>query len=340
MKRRDTLVDQIIAVNVLLVIGTLFGASVAVGLDLTERSQQFIVLGWGIALTLVVNWVLLKRRFAPLERLIEQVERIDPAHPGEPIDAAGEVEEVTRLAASFERLLDRVEAERVRAGKLVLRAQEEERGRIARDLHDEVNQALTAVLLRLEALDHDAPPELRAELAETKRIANQAMEELLRLARQLRPSALDDHGVVAAIDTQLKRFSDQTGVDVEVRTRGRVTTLSEDQESVLYRVVQEALSNVAQHARATRVALDLVAAERSLTLRMRDDGVGFEGGDGNGAPSPSGRIGLEGMAERARLVGGELNVVSAPGQGTVVTLRFPHEPTPGAGASERARSAA
>ena len=130
------------------------------------------------------------------------------------------IEEIDRLGQSFTKLLDRVEEERRRSGQLVLRAQEEERRRLARDLHDEVNQALTAILLRLEALAHDAPPERAAEVAELKKLVNQAMEELLNLARQLRPTALDDHGLTAAIDAQLKRFAARTGVEVRLHTEG------------------------------------------------------------------------------------------------------------------------
>ena len=132
--------------------------------------------------------------------LIREIEAIDPSKPASLKAPADPVEEVERLAAAFAKLLERIEAERRRAGRLQLRAQEEERKRVARDLHDEVNQALTAILLRLEALTHVAPPRLRAELAETKGLANQAMGELLQLARQLRPTALDDHGFVRRAD--------------------------------------------------------------------------------------------------------------------------------------------
>ena len=119
---------------------------------------------------------------------------------------AGVSTDIQRLAATFNRMLERLENERRRSGELVLRAQEEERRRIARDLHDEVNQSLTALLLRIEAATQDAPPELRAQLAETKQLADQAMGELLDLARQLRPTALDDHGLVAALTTHVREF--------------------------------------------------------------------------------------------------------------------------------------
>ena len=130
------------------------------------------------------------------------------------IDGVGETEEVERIELAFLRMMRRLEAERRRAGSAALRAQEEERARVARDLHDEVNQSLTGLLLRLEAVREAAPPELEAELAETKALANQAMRELLSLARQLRPTALDDLGLAAAIAGQVEQLAPR-------RDRGR-----------------------------------------------------------------------------------------------------------------------
>jgi two-component system sensor histidine kinase UhpB len=268
-------------------------------------------------LVLLVNFAMLQRRFHPLERLIEEVERIDPAHP-EGLRAAGGPEEIERLAASFRRLIERIEAERDRSGRLVLRAQEAERKRIARDLHDEANQALAAITLRLEALTHDAPPELAADLAETKRLATQAMQELLGLARQLRPAALDDHGLEAALGTQVRRFREQTGIEARLHTGGELDRLGDDRQLVIYRVAQEALTNVARHSGAEAVDVELIAEPGSVELRVADDGRGFARNGGSGAG-----LGLEGMAERARLVGGELAVDSGPGRGTRVTLRVP-----------------
>src|SRR5437763_13332855 len=262
--RRDStsLIGQILAVNVLLVCATLFMASAASGLDLTISGQRwkFLLLAMAIILVLLVNLLMLRRRFSPLEQLIERIEAIDPAQPSEfeyPNVGAGDAsDEVDRLAASFRRLLQRIDAERRRSGRLVLRAQEEERRRLARDLHDEVNQALTAILLRLEALAHAAPPELGDEVGELKRLVNQAMEELLQLARQLRPSALDDHGLFSAIQGHARRFSSDTGIKTDVRTHGEHTMLEMDQEIAIYRIVQEALNNAAQHSGAGRVEID------------------------------------------------------------------------------------
>jgi two-component system, NarL family, sensor histidine kinase UhpB len=326
-RRDDSLIGQIVAANVVLVALTLFAASLAAGLDLTVRDQrwQFLILAMSIVLSLCVNLWMLQRRFSPLESLIKRIESIDPSEPttlglGHSDDP---VAEINRLSGSFTRLLDRIEDERRRSGQLAMRAQEEERRRLARDLHDEVNQALTAILLRLEALAQDTPPERADEVAELKRLVNQAMEELLTLARQLRPSALDDHGLVPAVEAQLKRFSARTGIEVRMSTEGDPNELPEVMQTAIFRVAQEALANVARHAGATVVEVDLDEDDGRAELRVRDDGTGFDPGaiPRAGTESPGAGLGLGGMAERARLVGGELDVRSAPGGGTSVTLR-------------------
>ena len=223
-RRDDSLIGQIVAANVVLVAITLFAASLAAGLDLTVSDQRwsFLILALAIVLTLCVNMWMLQRRFAPLERLIKRIENIDPAEPAShQLPDQDPVEEIDKLSRSFNVLLERIEEERRRSGTLAMRAQEEERRRLARDLHDEVNQALTAILLRLEALAQDSPGVNMGEVTELKRLVNQAMEELLNLARQLRPSALDDHGLMPAVETQLKRFSARTGVEVSLDRDGR-----------------------------------------------------------------------------------------------------------------------
>jgi len=319
MNRRESLAGQVVAVNVLLVVATLFAASAAASLDLevTDERGRFLLLAMTIVLVLLVNMLMLRRRFSPLERLIAQVEAIDPAAPAafEPVSQRGAVEEVERLGRSFRALLERVEDERRRAGRLVLRAQEEERKRVARDLHDEVNQALTAILLRLEALSHDAPPALSAHIGELKLLTNQAMEELLMLARQLRPTALDDHGLVSAIDGQVRRFEEQTGIRASFQSRIEPRALGEDEQVVLSRVAQEALSNAARHSAAERVDVDLAPTAGGVELTVRDDGRGFD------PQRRTDRLGLSGMAERARSVGGELAIDSEPGRGAAVILR-------------------
>jgi two-component system sensor histidine kinase UhpB len=277
-----------------------------------------IVVLAGVALALAASLLMQRRRYRPLERLIEDMEKVDLSRPGSSlprsIDGVAETEEVERLELAFLRMMRRLEAERRRAGSAALRAQEEERARVARDLHDEVNQSLTGLLLRLEAVREAAPPELEPELAATKQLANQAMRELLSLARQLRPTALDDLGLVAAIAGQVEQFS-RSGIDVELVEEGGFSDLDSDVQLVVYRVAQEAISNAAWHSGAERIEVALSRSGRSVELDVSDHGRGF-------AFEESERgLGIAGMRERALLIGADLTIESRPGHGTTVRLR-------------------
>jgi two-component system, NarL family, sensor histidine kinase UhpB len=273
-----------------------------------------------LAAALAVGLAAQRRRFAPLEDLIEEMEKVDLSRPGpvlpDSIDGVGETEEVERLEHAFLRMMHRLEAERRRAGSAALRAQEQERARVARDLHDEVNQSLTGLLLRLEAVREEAPPELAAEVDETKALANQAMRELLALARQLRPSALDDLGLAAAIGGQLEQLA-RPGLETELRTEGDFSDLDDDVQLVIYRVAQEALTNAARHSGAERIVVTLRRSGEGVELEVADDGRGFP------FERSERGLGIGGMRERALLVGGDLTIESRPGHGTTVHLTVP-----------------
>jgi two-component system sensor histidine kinase UhpB len=273
-----------------------------------------------VAAALAFQLVATLRRLAPLERLIEDMEKVDLNRPGPvlpaSIDGVGETEEVARIELAFLRMLRRLEAERRRAGSAALRAQEEERARVARDLHDEVNQSLTGLLLRLEAVREEAPPQLEPQLTETRALANQAMQELLALAGQLRPTALDDLGLAAAIAGQVEQLQ-RSGLSAELRSEGDFSDLDDDVQLVVYRVAQEALTNAARHSGAARIEVELRRAGDEVELTVADDGRGF-------AFEQSERgLGIGGMRERALLIGAELTIESRPGAGTTVRLSIP-----------------
>lgn len=317
--RRSALLSQVLAVNTLLVVGTVFAASVAARLDLADPagSRQFLVLIAAILTTLLANNFIMRRRFAPLESLTRTMEAVDLTVPGTRAQASnGESEDVSRLRESFNLMLSRLEHERVGSAAAVLRAQEAERARVARDLHDEVNQALAAVSLRLAATAEHAPAEFAGELKETQRLTNQAMQELLGLARELRPSALDDHGLMPALRTQVRLFGERWAIPAQFAADGPRPLLGEFEQLVVYRVVQEALSNIARHANAKRVTVTVLGCNTAqVRVSISDDGDGFH-------PSllRDGRSGLAGMRERALLAGGRLEITSAPGEGTTVEL--------------------
>jgi two-component system, NarL family, sensor histidine kinase UhpB len=275
-----------------------------------------------VVLALAVALVRERRRLRPLEDLVEAMEKVDLSSPRPllpaSIDGVGETEEVARIELAFLRMMRRLEAERRRAGSAALRAQEEERARVARDLHDEVNQSLTGLLLRLEAAREGAPPELEDELAETKALANQAMGELLSLARQLRPTALDDLGLAAAIEGQVGRLGGEIETGMEIG--GGFSDLGGDAQLVVYRVAQEALSNAARHSGAKQVEVRLRRTEGGgVLLEVSDDGRGFAFDESERG------LGIGGMRERALLIGAELTIESRPDSGTTVRLDVPGE---------------
>ncbi|HET7455608.1 MAG TPA: sensor histidine kinase [Solirubrobacterales bacterium] len=274
-----------------------------------------------VVLALALALVRERRRLRPLEDLVEAMEKVDLSSPRPllpaSIDGVGETEEVARIELAFLRMMRRLEAERRRAGSAALHAQEEERARVARDLHDEVNQSLTGLLLRLEAAREAAPPELEDELAETKALANQAMGELLSLARQLRPTALDDLGLVAAIEGQVEQLR-RGEIGASLEADGDFSDLGDDAQLVVYRVAQEALSNAARHSGAARVEVRLRRTEGGgVLLEVSDDGRGFAFDESERG------LGIGGMRERALLIGAELTIESRPGRGTTVRLVVP-----------------
>ena len=321
--RRTALLTQVLTVNTVVIVATVI-AAIAVGSTLHGNDptgwRTLFVLSAAVLVTILANNFVLRRRFAPLESLTRTMEEVDLAVPGtraQPSD--NESADVARLRETFNVMLARLETERVAAASAVLRAQETERARVARDLHDEVNQALAAVSLRLAATAEGAPPEFAEELAETQRLATQAMHELLGLARELRPAALDDHGLVPALRTQVRMWGERWGMPAHFAADGTRPLLGEFEQIVAYRVVQEALSNVARHAQASKVKVTVMGCNGTeVKVSVSDDGNGF-------APDKleNGRSGVAGMRERALLARARIDVRSVPGEGTTVELTLP-----------------
>lgn len=203
-------------------------------------------------------------------------------------------------------------------------AEMEERRRIGRELHDEASQALMALRLELEMIERVAPADLRPRLTEARDLAARTGVELRRIVAALSPSVLERLGLEPALRHLVARFSQTHPARVRLRARLGGTPLPVPLQEVLYRVTQECLQNIARHSEATAVNLDLHAADKSIELSIRDNGVGFQA---NQASNP-GSFGLAGMRQRAALLGGTLAVTSGPGKGTCVTLGLPLSSAP------------
>jgi signal transduction histidine kinase len=221
--------------------------------------------------------------------------------------------------------LRRLAAGRTEMLQLILTAQEEERRRISRDLHDEIGQSLTSLMVGLRTLQESPNIDMALQRAdELRRLGKQIHDELRRLARGLRPSILDDLGLAEALKRYAEEYEQTHGIAVRVLVpEPGVARLSEAIETALYRIALEALTNVVKHARATRVILDLSWARHRVRMRVTDNGRGFPPGFDLGADSPHGHLGLPSMAERAALLGGRMLVESRAGGGTTLSFEIP-----------------
>jgi two-component system sensor histidine kinase UhpB len=276
--------------------------------------RELIVLLAGLVATMGANLLLVRRAFVPLERLTRVMRTVDPLAPGTRLRVEHPAREVRELAEAFNDMLERLENERRDSARRIVRAQEAERRRVARELHDELGQSLTGVLLHIDQAIR-APAE--ADLEEAREGARRSLDDVRRIARDLRPDTLAELGLASALNALATRFTNQCGVVVDRHLDRDLPALDEDVEVVVYRVAQEALTNVARHADARHVTLALSHAADAVTLTVDDDGRGVPSYVGTEAR------GITGMRERALLVHGRLWVGSGPSKGTRVRLEVP-----------------
>ncbi|MFQ5577981.1 MAG: sensor histidine kinase, partial [Anaerolineae bacterium] len=209
----------------------------------------------------------------------------------------------------------------------VLTAQEEERTRLARELHDAIGQSLTAIIMATASVEKGLPAGFKRErqkLGRVRDIAAQSLQDLRNLIFDLRPETLDDLGLALALQSQAKKHLEPAGVQMQLKTTGLQNRLPAEVETVVFRVVQEAITNIARHAQARHVIILLTRKESRLIVRVEDDGIGF-----NPAGVMNGRRqawGLRGMEERITLLGGNFSLNSHPGSGTLVLADVPLNP--------------
>lgn len=287
------------------------------------RLTEVLILAAGLGAMLGINLLLLRRALSPLNEVADQMERIDLRDPTRRLAGADTYgPALTAFVETFNTMVDRLADERRAGARAALTAQERERLRIGRALHDEAGQTLTAIALEVERAAGEGPPAQREQMAALAAQLHASLDEIRRISRDLRPEALDDLGLVNALIALTSRAARQSGIRIERRFSAEIPRLPSELELVIYRVAQEALTNVLRHAEASRCRIELDATEGNVELRVSDDGVGIP------TQRASETVGIEGMRERALLANGTLDVDSRPGQGTQITLRVPVETAP------------
>lgn len=290
---------------------------------------QLIVLfaAAGLAISFAVNSWVLRKALDPLDRLQVAVDEVRSGAGSVRVALSDNSDErFDRLADTFNQMLDQLERDAVEMQQLsrqIIQAQEEERFRLARELHDEAAQALTSLLVHLRLLERaKEPAEAQKRVQELRELTAHALEDVRRVALDLRPTILDDLGLGPALEWRVDELNKRGDLRATISVGGLESRLPRDVALALYRVAQEALSNATRHAQAATVSVTLAGSPQQVTLEICDDGVGFD----PAAPVADNEhhgLGLLGMRERMRMIGGELAIYSAPGAGTRVAARAP-----------------
>jgi two-component system, NarL family, sensor histidine kinase UhpB len=314
--RYRSLRQRLIAANAVLLVAACLVTVliVAPGKFSSLEVDETILVLVALAAVTLVNVGVVHSFLAPLQALTALARRVDPGNPGQRVPDARPTSEAGELAVTFNDMLARLELERSQATRRVLAAHESERLRIAQELHDEVGQTLTAVLLQLSRLEERLPDDLRGELSEAQEAARASLEDVRRIATDLRPEALKDLGLASALAALSDGFGRRAGLRVEHRIQTPMPRLNDETELVVYRVAQEALTNVARHARSHAASLTVESDADRLRLVVRDHGRGLpkRHAEGNG---------IRGMRERAGLIGADLEI-ETPADGDGTELRF------------------
>jgi two-component system, NarL family, sensor histidine kinase UhpB len=319
-RRYVPLLQRIAGINVLLVVAAVAVTIVVLApgrISAPERSEEAALVLAAVALVVVANVLLLRRVVAPVQALTAFARRVDYSNLGQRMPGAEPTSEAGELALTFNEMLTRLETERRESTGRVLRAQEAERLRIAQELHDQVGQELTAVLLGLSRVTARAPANVQEDVLAVQDAIRRSLGDVRRIAVELRPEALDDLGLASALLVLCERFDAQLGLDIAGYVAPDLPPLPAEVELVVYRVAQEALTNVARHSASSGAELTLTHNGTQLLLRIRDHGPGLPA---DGVPG----TGMRGMHERAALIGANLAIGNRrPGSGCEVRLDVP-----------------
>ena len=319
----------LIANSIIIFIGATGGTWLAYNLNNSQQKLAtpmslliFITIGWLVSV--VLNFVVLQFAFRPLMDLGKVMDRVQRGERSLRAPLTGGDPQADQLASTFNMMLEAIdEATRFRASQII-NAQEQERKRIARELHDETSQMLTSLLISLAILEKSVTTQEASDrIADTRKLAHQTLRAIRNLSIDLRPSALDDLGLLPALRWYLKEYQQKCSIEVEFNESGFHERLPAEMETVLYRIVQEALTNTARHSNARKVVIMMKEEDEAVYATITDDGQGFDVEAIRKSPDQERGLGLVGMNERAVLLDGTLDIRSSPGHGTTVKVRIP-----------------
>ena len=315
----------LLANSIVILIGATFGTYLAT--QLPESSRPWALIGFiasGLLISVLINFVLLKLALYPLYRLRETMRLVQSGDLTRKAPITGQDADADQLAIAFNTMLAALDDMGRSRATQILHAQEEERKRIARELHDETSQVLTSLLISLALLEETCTEEAaRKRISETRLLAHQTLRAVRNLSIDLRPSALDDLGLLPALRWYIKEYQQKCGIVVEFSAVGLKERLSPEMETAIYRIVQESLTNTAKHAQAQHVWVTAEETSNSLSIHIRDDGKGFDAQTVLKTPWQDRGLGLAGMVERASLFGGSVDITSRTGSGATIDVFMP-----------------
>jgi two-component system sensor histidine kinase UhpB len=282
----------------------------------------FVLLG--LIISVVINYALLKYALSPLTRLRETMQQAQAGDMTSKAPVNGFDPDADALAKTFNTMLAAIDELSKSRAIQILHAQEQERKRIARELHDETSQVLTSLLISLAMLEESVGSETaRARIADTRALAHQTLRAVRNLSIDLRPSALDDLGLLPALRWYIKEYQQKCGIDVDFSASGLKERLPAEMETAIYRIIQESLTNTAKHARAHQAWVTLTEGSAAINVRIADDGCGFDAPAVLRTPWQDRGLGLGGMMERASLLNGSVDIQSQHEHGTTISVRIP-----------------
>ena len=326
--RRRPLFQKVVIANTALI-----AAGSVMGYTIKERYFEGGELGFialfitsSLALCVLINYLLVKMAFRPLDDVADTMKAIRAGHRDIRVPEITEDPQIEELSKSLNSMLNTMDMQRKKAAASVIKAQEEERKRIARELHDETSQSLTGLVIGIRMVQEIVPasmPEVIERLEGINDLAHATLNEVHTMAVRLRPSVLDDLGLAAALRSYAKEFSENTGIPVDMQMLAMSQRLTPELETVLYRVVQEALTNVARHSGAGYCRVTLKRKDGFIQGIIEDNGKGFDSRTVMMSDEKGHGLGLHGMKERIELVGGSLEFDAKPREGTTIFIGVP-----------------